>query len=310
MDQIRKEIFEKFEVRKSYKQKTAFIEWVQALCEEQGVACRVEEGGLLRSRNIILGDAENAEVLFTAHYDTCARMPFPNMIFPKNFLLTFLVQFVFIVPIFAVIIALAVGVLLLTDNFLLYILLVYGGLFGFLALMMAGPANPHTANDNTSGTVAVLRMMTQLKEGKAAGVLFDHEEMGLVGSSRFYKKYKAACKDKLVLNFDCISEGDDLLFVASKKAAKDPRYAAFCAAVEKSAAVHEKNALFLKNSQAMYPSDQMHFPLGVGVAACRRVKFFGNYLGRIHTARDTVFDESNLAALTEAAVRFAQEDLR
>lgn len=310
MDRIRSDIFEKFEVRKSYKQKTAFIQWVKELCEEQGVACRVEEGGIFRSRNIILGDAENAEVLFTAHYDTCARMPFPNLIFPKNFLLTFLLQFLFIVPFFEVIVAAAVGALLLVDSFLLYIAVLYAGLFGFLWLLMAGPANPHTANDNTSGTVAVLRIMAQLKEGKAAAVLFDHEELGLVGSSLFYKKYKAACREKLVLNLDCVSDGGHLLFVAKKKAVNDARFAAFRARVEETAAAHGKNTVFYTDRQAMYPSDQAHFPLGVGVAACNKKKFFGLYLGRIHTARDTVFDEENLAALEEAAVRFVQEDLQ
>ena len=74
MDRIRSDIFEKFEVRKSYKQKTAFIQWVKELCEEQGIACRVEEGGIFRSRNIVLGDAENAEVLFTAHYVVCGNL--------------------------------------------------------------------------------------------------------------------------------------------------------------------------------------------------------------------------------------------
>jgi len=48
----------------------------------------------------------------------------------------------------------------------------------------------------------------------------------------------------------------------------------------------------------------------VGIAACRRAKLLGLYLGRIHTARDTVFDEENGAALVEASVRFAQEDLQ
>ena len=51
---------------------------------------------LLREMNIedydalfrVLGDPETAKVVFSAHYDTCARLPFPNFIAPKNLLVT------------------------------------------------------------------------------------------------------------------------------------------------------------------------------------------------------------------------------
>jgi hypothetical protein len=35
-------------------------------------------------RNIVIGNPDTAKVLYTAHYDTCARLPFPNFITPKN----------------------------------------------------------------------------------------------------------------------------------------------------------------------------------------------------------------------------------
>ena len=41
------------------------------------------EKGAFGARNIVIGDPEAAKVLYTAHYDTCARMPFPNFITPK-----------------------------------------------------------------------------------------------------------------------------------------------------------------------------------------------------------------------------------
>ena len=53
-----------------------------------------------------------------------------------------------------------------------------------------------------------------------------------------------------------------------------------------------------------YPSDQVHFPLGMGVAAFRKSKF-GLMVGRIHTGRDTVFQGENVALLRDGALRLA-----
>ena len=55
-----------------------------------------------------------------------------------------------------------------------------------------------------------------------------------------------------------------------------------------------------------YPSDQKHFPVGVGVAAMHRKPLVGYCLGRIHTRRDTVLDEVNIDLLRAGAVRLLQ----
>ena len=84
MTQTTKEIFEKYQVRKTKKQKTAFIEYVKQTAERYGYEYKVEKGAF-GVRNIIIGNPDTAKVLYTAHYDTCARLPFPNFITPKNF---------------------------------------------------------------------------------------------------------------------------------------------------------------------------------------------------------------------------------
>ena len=79
-----------YEVRKRKKQKTAFIDMLK---ERFGDRMRVEESGsLVKSRNIVLGDPDSADVIFTAHYDTCAGLPFPNFITPRNLFLFILYQ--------------------------------------------------------------------------------------------------------------------------------------------------------------------------------------------------------------------------
>ena len=84
MTEIAKEILEKYQIRKKKAQKTAFIDFLRG----KFPGLMVESGGLLKSRNLVVGDVGTADVIFTAHYDTCAELPFPNVLTPKNFLLS------------------------------------------------------------------------------------------------------------------------------------------------------------------------------------------------------------------------------
>ena len=82
-------------------------------------------------------------------------------------------------------------------------------------LLMAGPANRHTANDNTSGVTTLLDIMTALPteaRESVAFVFFDLEEMGLFGSAGFANQHKQIAKNTLLVNFDCVSDGDTILF--------------------------------------------------------------------------------------------------
>ena len=51
----------------------------------------------------------------------------------------------------------------------------------------------------------------------------------------------------------------------------------------------------------MYPSDQKHFPYGVGICALKRGRL-GLYMDRIHTAKDTVLDEKNVNVLCKSLI--------
>ena len=89
------ELFEKYEIRKSKKQKTAFIEWVTDMCKDKNWEVNVEKSSF-GVRNVVIGNAEEAEVIFTAHYDTCANMIVPNFITPKNVFIYLLYQILFL----------------------------------------------------------------------------------------------------------------------------------------------------------------------------------------------------------------------
>ena len=140
------------------------------------------------------------------------------------------------------------------------------------------------------------------QKSRVAFVFFDNEENGMLGSAFFAKKYKHCMADKLVINFDCVSDGDTLLIIRSKKARTtygEAIEAAFGPAAEKTIRLE-------KSATTLYPSDQLQFPCHVAVAAMKRARFIGLYLDRIHTKHDTVFDARNIEYLTQSARRLTE----
>ena len=306
-------IFEKFEIRKSKKQKNDFAEYVSSVATAEGYACHTEKG-YFGARNIVVGNPDTARVVYTAHYDTCARMPFPNFITPKCIWIYLLYQIL-------------LTVILLAVPSLLLVALVYLGLYisplifwsalaiawDFhlwywfvlleLILMMAGPANKHTANDNTSGVTTLLDIMTSLPEelrGDVAFIFFDLEEMGLFGSAGYASKHKTIMKNTLLINFDCVSDGNTILFALRKGATR------YTEAIKSAFPSTDTLSVEVVSKGVFYPSDQANFTRGVGVAALKKSKHGLLYMDRIHTKRDTVYEEENIAYLTDGAVRLAQ----
>ena len=308
MTETTKTIFERYQVRKTKKQKTAFIEYVQQLAKERGYSCHVEKGSF-GARNIVVGDPDTAKVVYTAHYDTCPVLPFPNFITPKHFGIYLLYQLALTLGILVVIFAalFLVGELInwlgfIPDWFIPLVCLVIP--YSIVGLLLFGPANRHTANDNTSGVTVLVDLLCALPEEKRAEValvFFDLEEVGLVGSSAFAKAHKKAMKDRLLVNFDCVSAGTNLLFALRKPAKK------FAPVIESAFPSNVNFTVEVTAKGVFYPSDQMNFPCGVGVAAlkCNRSgKIL--YMDRIHTPKDTVYREANIAFLVEGAIKLTE----
>ena len=297
MTEISKEILGKYQIRKSRKQKAAFIEFLCAHFPE----LKVETDALGFSRNIVTGDPDTAKVVFGAHYDTCAVMPFPNFIMPKSILMSILYGCLISIPIFAV--SVLVGTLAgkILDDTGMASLFGYITLWVLLFLMIAGPENKHTVNDNTSGVITLIEMMSSMTEeerAQACFVFFDNEEKGLFGSSTFAKEHKKAMKEKLLVNFDCVSDGDYLMLIQNKKALEheESLKSAF-------AEITDKTVLIERDKGIYYPSDQRNFKKNIGVAAFKKSKI-GLYMDRIHTPRDTVMDERNIEVLAEGFRKF------
>ena len=309
MTETTREIFEKHEIRKTKEQRKGFREWLISYAKANGYEAREEEV-TKKAANVIVGNPAEADVVYTAHYDTCAVMPLPNFITPKNILIYIIYQLILTAVLFAVPITvmfiLAPIVLRATGSDALYTAMLIGGyamLIGILLLMRNGPANKHTANDNTSGVTLLIDLMTDMPmelRHKVAYIFFDAEELGTIGSKIYKKKHPRVAKSRPVINFDCVSDGKSILFVAKKKAS---------ALDEKLREAFKSNDTYsveVATKGVFYPSDQRNFELGVGVAALNRTKRGTLYMNKIHTTRDTVYDEENITFLKNGAIELAR----
>lgn len=308
MSNVKDAILEQYEVRKSNKEKTEFIEYMMkrlgASGYEYGKDINVEEKGkgLFYSRNIVVGNPETAKILIGAHYDTCAVIPFPNLMTPTNPVLYILFQIALLAVIFGVFFLVGLIIALITGDAAIGYM---GGLillYAFLFHMLFGYRNKHTANDNTSGTITITKILETLPEedrSKVCAIYFDNEEKGLLGSEFFYSKHKQQVKDKLLINFDCVGDGREVVFIAKKKAREDAEYRKLLEVLEECSKEFDVKFLSRNMKPMMFGSDQMHFGKGVGVCALKKLPI-GRYVARIHTPWDTKCREENVVYLSAA----------
>ena len=141
-----------------------------------------------------------------------------------------------------------------------------------------------------------------VNSNKASFILFDNEEKGKKGSKAYYKDHKDEMKDRLLVNFDCVGNGEHIIFIAMKEAEHHVLY-------EK---LHRSFSAENGLSTYFYPmkgsesnSDYKNFPCGVGCMVCRRSKLGVFYTPYLHTPKDTVADDQNISFLVEGMKNFA-----
>jgi len=287
-------------IRKNSKQKEAFRQDVEAYVKSLGYDCAVEKGSF-GSRNIVIGNPEKAKYLITAHYDTPAGMLLPNLITPCN-PVTYILYQILMIGFFcavSILIGVAFGIVLGDERLAGSVgLSVYWAL---LLLMMFGPANKNNANDNTSGVIAVLetaRTLLPVHRDLVCFVLFDLEEAGLIGSASYRKAHKKQTDEQIILNLDCVGDGDHIIFFPTKKAKNNPE---LMRKIQRVGGWFGQKHIQLKDKGFYtYPSDQKNFPVGFGVAAFKKKKLIGYYCDRIHTKRDVNLEETNINLLRAA----------
>ena len=295
-------IVEQFPVRKSKKQKESLRQWAVSEANSLGYDARVEWNS--GNNNVVVGNPDTAEAVFTAHYDTPPVMPFPNFITPKNILF----YIIYNIGVVLVMLVVCIGASVIIGNFTDNVSLGFdiGRLIYFLILflMLLGPANKNNVNDNTSGVAAVFELMTRIpedKRSKVAFILFDNEEKGLRGSGAYAKDHKVVKKEKLLINMDCVGDGENILFFTLKKTRELSAYEKLVSAME---AQVGRNLLMNKMESCIYPSDQRHFKHGIAVCACKKAKIIGYYCDKIHTKKDTVCEQENLDFIANGLAQF------
>ncbi len=295
MQPLSKTIYEKYQVRKTRAQKNDFIE----LMKNRYPALCVEEAGGRKSRNLILGNIQNANIILTAHYDTVAQSIMPNIVMPYRKGLRFLYALVTILPF--ILIGLAVYDLAAffslsqTARLLLFLAVYYALFFGKFYL---GKPNPNNANDNTSGVITLIEAWEKLSEeerAQTAIIFFDHEEYGCIGSKAFFHLHRKEMENKLLLNFDCVGDGNTFLFVCPN----DLSNARLSLLKDALCENEMKRVVFDNRKNADHSSDHKHFPVGIAVSAMNESKRLGLHFSRIHTKNDTVLDETNIEFLSE-----------
>ncbi len=299
------ELNEQFPVRNSAEQKKEFRRFVLKQAEKTGFVSREEDNE--SHINIVIGKPECANVLFTAHYDTPRRALFPNILMPTNRIL----HFVYFAGMILIIILIALAAGLLTRQALgesgavqarIGFMAVYLGVYLILCFIaFRGPANKNNKNDNTSGTAAVLDLMSRLSGHQdIAFILFDDEEKGKKGSLAWTKAHPDLQANLLTFNMDCVGNGDHFVISIPPEAETDPS----CAALRTS--LEEIEAHVYSSDRAKMNSDQKSFRKGIGSCACFYRKGIGYYTPRIHTSRDSEASGETIDKLTGALERFVK----
>ncbi len=300
-----KDLIANYQIRKTYDQKSDFIAWYKERVADLGYDLKIEKTN--KSRNLVIGDLENADVVFTAHYDTQPNSIIPIVTYVSNIFTYIISQILSLWPILLYLFVL--NRYILFSDFalnlypLLYIALLLTSLLIPLLLlfqMSFGFANKHTLNDNTSGVATILHILENLDDNrsKVAFILFDDEEKGLVGSSFIKNKYNKTIQKTLLINFDCVGDGSDYLFVTKKAVRESSYYNSLSELLTTTAKPsHLKRALVVP-----YMSDQLWFKESIGVVSVKRRTFLGYYLNRIHTRKDTIFQYENIEDLSRLSI--------
>ncbi len=296
-----------YPIRKNTSQKKAFREYIISSLYEKGIKATVEVTKNKKNENVVVCTPESAKVVFTAHYDTPATSIVPNLMLPKNIVLLYLFHFLPIIAILTVSLLPALLISEATGIELLYpviFLVLYFGLFYTLYFAFT---NKNNYNDNTSGVATLLEIIDSLPPERLADfafIFFDNEEKGKLGSKAYYKDHKDFMKNKLVINFDCVGNGDNILFVSQKAARECAEYKTFKESFKSN---ESYSVSYHKTSNSAGNSDHKSFPLGVLCMACSKTKNGILYTARIHTNKDTKVKNENILFLSEEVIKYTEK---
>ena len=307
------DVLANYPIRKSSKQKNAFISAVVAFAESAHYSVQVETGPADRketilpnspfaSKNIVLGDPQKAKFLITAHYDTGNVSPMSALILPYNILLQMLYVFILLMIVFTLSVGfgLAVSFLLGAASLAIPICL-FSLAFAFL-LCFAVPLRRPSDNYGSSGVVALLEIAASVPtnlRSRVCFVLLDKSSGGFIGAECYRKRHKHS-DNQIVIQLDCLGEGDELILFTTKHFRQDQEQ---ILSLSKICGQWGKKSIILpQKCFTVYPSDYGCFPNGVCIAAFHRNKIVGPYVCHFHEKTNRELDETNLNIVRAALI--------
>ena len=294
-----------FPVRRSTEEKKEFRSYILSEAEEMGLHSSVETTLDGKNDNVIIGDPKSAKIVLTAHYDTPATSLFPNIMIPRNIPLFFSYQMLPVIVLLAIALSVSylVGIVWLGNEraYMLTFLALYYGLF---ILMFRGFSNPKNYNDNTSGVATLMELMKSTKGEDVAFIFFDNEEKGKKGSKAYFNDHKTDMEKKLLINFDCVGNGETVVFIAKEEAEKTEEYKILAECFTPN---NGYTTEFYPMRGSESNSDYKNFPMGIGCMACKKTKRGMLYTPAIHTPRDTVAKDENIEYIKDGIIRFLGE---
>lgn len=298
--------------RKSNKEKESFRNYVLSEATKLGFDAKTEKTTKGKNENIVIGNPEKAKAVFTAHFDTPASALFPNLMLPRNKFLFYLYQFIPIILIFSCSYFPAQfisdfffsGENNVNANVITFELIFFVLYFGLFYLLYLAFKNKNNYNDNTSGSAVLLSLMSKLspeERENAAFIFFDNEEKGKLGSKAYYIDHKDFMENKLLINFDCVGNGKNILVIFNKEAENIPESEIIKESFKENGTF---KTYFFPHKGSVCNSDHMNFPKGAAIVACKNTKNGIFYTPNIHTAKDTEADNANIEFLSESAKEF------
>ena len=303
--QYAKLLLERFGIRKTKQQKEEFRRWLMVELKQLGYFA-YEESGSSGAVNVVAGEPEKVKLLLTAHYDTAVALPFPTFYTPYHPWLYFLYQglMIFLAMALCFVLAFAAGFALGQPGLVMPLTLVL--MVALLVYFAAGPAAKHTANANTSGVALLLEiakaMPAPLKK-KVAFVFFDMGQGSLTGANGYKRKHLKELDKQMLVNFDCVGDGDTAVLLPSKKAKWDGELLdAINVAFSGEAGKYQLRL----QGWGMHPSDNRKFKRSVAVLTANFRKAIGPCITGVCGNKDTVLKEENLRYLCESTIKMIE----
>ncbi|MCL2212653.1 MAG: M28 family metallopeptidase [Oscillospiraceae bacterium] len=294
------------------KEKDRFLSHCTAEFEKLGyenIAIKEAKNDLgMTSKNLMVG-APDAEVLITAHYDTPGRNGF--LMFLNPLLGIFIGVHLSLLLVYAPIFAFQIFSPTFVESLLLnFVLLIINIACIFISIAIFASffiKNPNNYNDNTSGVIGVYKLAELIADNpelksRCAFVLFDHEELGLLGSRAFAKWRKKQHPDKfggLVINLDCVGTGNILTVMTKAKHDSWHKIAEFMG--------NQGYDVKKIRGGLSATSDHAPFPNGISLLFQKRSLLGPLYIPRIHSRKDKICDLDKIEGLCSSVLKYLEQ---